>query len=332
MKENLFLLFLSLNSNLPLILKGKPGTSKNLSAQLISKTMKGKYSRNKFFQLFPEVELTYFQGSELTQPKDVENLFNIAEKKLLFLRDNNKKERLLISMILFDKMELAERSKSNPLKVLYSKLEFDGKKEGISFIGISNYSLDSSIINRALVLSVPDLDQNLEDLIKTSRSIVESICWKLRKNKIFEILARAYFNYKKELQIIKELVVYKKFLLSHNNRINGIESKIYGDNQENFHFIKELKEFKDLFMKENKIKKDFHGTRDLLSLIKGIAKEFGKLGDSDINNNDKILIIVNYIERNFGGIDYEIDIDLNVKMYDIIEDIKVIKKILEECD
>jgi hypothetical protein len=114
-------------------------------------------------------------------------------------------------MVLFDELGLAERSKKNPLKVLHSKLEYKEKRKGISFVGISNYSLDAAKINRALVLSVPDLDQRLDEIIETSNNIVESISEKLIKDPIFEILSNTYFYYKEELQFIKELVVYKKY-------------------------------------------------------------------------------------------------------------------------
>jgi len=82
LKENVFLLFVSLLTNIPLIIIGKPGCGKSLSAQLINKSMKGKYSNNKFFQLFPRIIQTYFQGSQSTQPDDVESLFERAGKKL----------------------------------------------------------------------------------------------------------------------------------------------------------------------------------------------------------------------------------------------------------
>ena len=120
-------------------------------------------------------------------------------------------------MILFDELGLAERSEYNPLKVLHSKLEYTGKEEDVSFVGISNYTLDAAKVNRALILSVPDLDQKLDDLIETSCNIVESISYKLKKDIIFEILSKTYFNYKKELQNIQELIVYKKFV-SENNK------------------------------------------------------------------------------------------------------------------
>ena len=75
-------------------------------------------------------------------------------------------------------MELAERAKSNPLKVLHTKLEYSFKEKGVSFVGINNYSLDAAKINRALVST--DLDLNIDDLIEISNNIVKSISDKLK--------------------------------------------------------------------------------------------------------------------------------------------------------
>ena len=61
-------------------------------------------------------------------------------------------------MILFDELGLAEKSESNPLKVLHSKLEYVGNEEGVSFFVISNYSLDAAKVNKAMNLSVPNLE------------------------------------------------------------------------------------------------------------------------------------------------------------------------------
>ena len=148
LRENIFLLFVSIITKIPLIIIGKPGTGKSLSAKIMKNSMEGKYSIEKFFQNLPEIIQTYFQGSESTNPEDVENLFKIAEEKLS-LKQNSTQEDI-ISMILFDELGLAEKSKKNPLKVLYSKLKYSGKKDGTSFIGISNYSLDASKLNKAL--------------------------------------------------------------------------------------------------------------------------------------------------------------------------------------
>ena len=60
LKENTFLLFLAVTTKIPLIIVGKPGTGKNLSAQLIYKSMRGKYSKNKFFQKIPSNNTNLF--------------------------------------------------------------------------------------------------------------------------------------------------------------------------------------------------------------------------------------------------------------------------------
>ena len=330
LKENTFLLFLAVITKIPLIIVGKPGTGKSLSAQLIYKSMRGIYSKDPFFRKFPKIIQTYFQGSESTLPEDVEKLFEIAGNKLQFyIKKGIEKEKLPISMILFDELGLAEKSKSNPLKVLHSKLEYAGKEEGVSFIGISNYSLDAAKVNRALNLSVPNLEDRVDQLIDTSKSIVKSISedWSnkedLSKNIIFEILPTAYYQYKNNLNFIRELTVLKQFYIK-----NKDSEKLKDLKLKQFSEIKNLKEFKNLLKKEKKIKVDFHGNRDLYNFIKGIAREIGRL--NVLEDNKVVSIIEQYIERNFGGIDYEIDIDLDLKLTDIEEKIKKVNEMLKE--
>ena len=123
-------------------------------------------------------------------------------------------------MLLFDELGLAERSKYNPLKVLHSYLELDGNKKGTSFIGISNWTLDAAKINRALTLSVPDLDTNLDDLKKTSISIAESINDTFGNRTIFnKILPNVYLHYKENLKLLKKLTAYKQFKLQEYKNI-----------------------------------------------------------------------------------------------------------------
>jgi hypothetical protein len=71
LKENVFLIFLSVITKIPLIIIGKPGTGKSLSAQLVYNSLKGKYSKEKFFRKFPRIIQTYYQGSESTTPEEV---------------------------------------------------------------------------------------------------------------------------------------------------------------------------------------------------------------------------------------------------------------------
>ena len=82
LKENVFLLFVSMVTKIPLIIIGKPGSSKSLSVQLVCKDMNGKYSKSEFFKKYPSIIQNYFQGSFSTTPEEVENIFQIAEGRL----------------------------------------------------------------------------------------------------------------------------------------------------------------------------------------------------------------------------------------------------------
>ena len=64
--------------------------------------------------------------------------------------------KYLYIWFLFDELGLVEKSPKNPLKVLHHKLEYDGKTEGLIFVGISNYTLDAAKVNRAFYLAMPN--------------------------------------------------------------------------------------------------------------------------------------------------------------------------------
>ncbi len=67
-------------------------------------------------------------------------------------------------VLVFDEIGLAELSRYNPLKVLHNKLEIENRN--IGFVGISNWRLDASKMNRALYLARPD--PNEDDLKSTA--------------------------------------------------------------------------------------------------------------------------------------------------------------------
>ena len=120
------------------------------------------------------------------------------------------------------------------------------------------------------------------------------------------------------MNFIKKLIVLKKFL-EKNKEFEG----------KNLNEIEAQQKYRDLFNKEKKIKKEFHGNRDFYYIIKGVAIEGSKL--NNISDESQIIpIIENYIERNFGGISNEIDIDFKNKCDDIKDDMKELKEILKE--
>ena len=105
-----------------------------------------------------------YQGSLTSTSKGVLNIFKKARDIIRGTKNSNKSENKdsIISMIYFDEMGLAEIAKSNPLKVIHSQLEYDENADKVAFIGISNWVLDASKMNRGIYLSIPESD--LEDL------------------------------------------------------------------------------------------------------------------------------------------------------------------------
>ena len=148
LKDNIFSLFVAINNKVPIFIVGKPGCSKSLSVQLINKAMKGNSSNSPLFKKLPKIILNSYQGSMGSTSEGVLKVFKIARSKIKNLKEEDKKNN--ISMIFFDEMGLAEHSPNNPLKVIHAELEYDlneGDKK-VAFVGISNWSLDASKMNR----------------------------------------------------------------------------------------------------------------------------------------------------------------------------------------
>jgi hypothetical protein len=197
--ENVFSIFSAINTKIPIFIVGKPGCSKSLSVQLINKSMKGKSSNNDLFKELPNL-LTYsFQGSLSSTSEGVIAVFKKANESIDNLKEQIKDN---IVMIFFDEMGLAEYSPNNPLKVIHSKLEYDEiePNKKVAFVGISNWALDASKMNRGIHISISD--QNQEDNIQTALAIADSYDQTLRidYNQFFSNLALIYYQYKQYLK------------------------------------------------------------------------------------------------------------------------------------
>ena len=196
--ENIFTLFFCINCKIPVFICGKPGCSKSLSVQLLYKAMRGDSSDDDFFKKIPRLFMNSYQGSLTSTSKGVLNIFKKARDVIRGSKNNDNKDSI-ISMIYFDEMGLAEIAKSNPLKVIHSQLEYDENKDKVAFVGISNWALDASKMNRGIYLSIPESD--LEDLQLTAITIAESYGDKLKRfNDLFNNLAEAYYKYKNYLK------------------------------------------------------------------------------------------------------------------------------------
>ena len=128
--------------------------------------------------------------------------FARARAPLIKLEKENKKQNIL-SIIFFCEMRLVEHSPNNPLKAIYSELEYEQNKYKIAIVGISNWKLDVSKMDKDLYLSVPYPDN--EDLIDSSTAFVRSVDSSLANNynELFIALAKFYYGYIEKLKTSK---------------------------------------------------------------------------------------------------------------------------------
>ncbi|OUM66041.1 hypothetical protein PIROE2DRAFT_6839 [Piromyces sp. E2] len=263
--ENLFALFVCLNTKIPLFIIGKPGCSKSLSAQLIFKSMNGKDSTSEFFKYFPKVYTKSYQGSLESNSKGILKVF----KKARDLLDNDNSEEEKVNEIIS--------------AVLHSELEYDNYERKIAFIGISNWTLDASKMNRGIYISIPEPDE--EDLCKTAISIAESYGIDNNNNPDYadylKKLAYTYNDYRIELKVNPQK--FEKNLNINDKKYNKYKSII----------------------------KEFHGTRDFYFLIKTVSKSI--IEQNFPNYKYKIKKIINEsIEKNFNGLENSISIFKNI--------------------
>ena len=293
--DNLFSLFVCINNKIPLFICGKAGCSKTLSFSLLYQAMKGTHSNSPLLQKYPTLYLNSYQGSLTSSSKEIQTIFERAKKivKQKSKRDNNKND--YISLILFDEMGLAEISPLNPLKVIHSEL--DGNQE-IGFVGISNWTLDASKMNRGIHLSIPEPDLN--DLLLTSITIAKGIYEEIGNiepyKNIIENLTKSYFDYKQYL-----LKKYESNYDFHGARdfyyLIKIASRLIKDNSDN-------KSLESIAMES--IERNFGGLElnkednNIWNSTKKFKEIFNKYQNNNIENINKYDIF-NCIKNNITG-------------------------------
>ena len=258
--DNIFSLFVAINNKVPIFIVGKPGCSKSLSVQLINKSMKGASSSRDLFKDLPKIILNSYQGSMSSTSQGVKNVFKKARRALKRLK-NKEDRKNNISMIYFDEMGLAEHSPNNPLKVIHAELEYDLNKgsKKVAFVGISNWALDASKMNRGMFLSIPEPCER--DTKETAFTIGMSYDDNMAKQykSFFEMLGLTYFKYKN--------------FLKEKEKINQDGKEDFHGNRDFYHLIKNsasniLKIFR----------KQLIGTNDLQEIaVKSVERNFGGL-------------------------------------------------------
>jgi hypothetical protein len=203
LRENIFVLLACIVNRIPVVLCGKPGCSKTSAVQIVISNLNGKKSNNPYFRTLPELITVSYQGSQSCTSSSIEKVFERAGKY-----QKAQSEAPLLPVIVFDEIGLAELSPRNPLKVLHAELEVETCQYG--FVGISNWRLDASKMNRVLYISCPDPD--LDDLKITAKSIADDMIFEqpaIRNlNLILDGLAEAYYELFDFLNIQQENKYY----------------------------------------------------------------------------------------------------------------------------
>lgn len=153
---------------------------------ILSSNLNGKASANFFLRSLPAVEVFSYQCSPLSKSEGLQHTFEAAHN----YKKNSAPDTIVV--VLLNEIGLLEQSPYHPLKVLHKELD---QELDIAIVGLSNWSLDPSIINKAVYLSRPPPSE--PDLKETVRGIVSSI----HLHSTLSSLARAYLQVYKTQEI-----------------------------------------------------------------------------------------------------------------------------------
>ena len=288
LKENLFSSFFCIVNKIPLIICGKPGRSKTLSIQIIGTSMKGKEASKSYIcKKFGELYIQKIQGALNTTSKEIKDTFENARKL-------QAKYPSKIILVLMDEMGLAEISNNNPLKVTHYELENEENK--VAFIGISNWGLDASKMNRVIYIIGQEPDEN--DIILTSKEIVRSyeLNSKFKKNyyemyqMAFDNLAKAYYSFIQNKKIENNNTTFfhgsrdfysliKTTTIDFIKNLDIIEGFVFNRNKKN-------DKINEICLKN--IERNFGGLTDSINNFKSIFYELftGQKETQFFNNNN----------------------------------------------
>ncbi len=119
LKENVWMMAICIDLQIPLFVVGKPGSSKSLAKTLISNAMKGDMQESsKLFRHLKEIHIISFQCSPLSTAKGILSTFRQCQK-FQQKRDLTR----FTAVCVLDEIGLAEDSPEMPLKTLHPLLE-----------------------------------------------------------------------------------------------------------------------------------------------------------------------------------------------------------------
>ena len=250
LRLNLFICFIGILTRISVFLVGPPGCSKTLCFNLLKNEMKGYHSKSKFWQQYPQLFVTSYQGSLTSTSKGIIDAFKDAEKKLKDyiskeqknkandkkIDEQSKKDKGIIVCVFIDEIGLCEISPYNPLKALHTYLELDyknqNKEEKLAFVGISNWKLDAAKMNRGIYLNVINPISDYTQMKDTALQItnVYDKTFSVNYSELIEKLAKAVFNYNIYLKQISAEQIHFHGARDFYNLIKTVTKKILEKN------------------------------------------------------------------------------------------------------
>ncbi|CAB9513447.1 protein ligase RNF213 [Seminavis robusta] len=153
LKENLFVTLVCTLSCVPLLMVGRPGSSKTLSVNMLADNATGEDSSSPFYRALSRLSLFHYQCSKETSSREIAAIFRKASQRQEKLDPS--KQRCVVFM---DEAGLPEEDRES-LKVLHYLLESCAQKAAVGFVAIANHILDAAKSNRCAVLLRPEPDE-----------------------------------------------------------------------------------------------------------------------------------------------------------------------------
>ncbi|CAB4467000.1 unnamed protein product [Rhizophagus irregularis] len=194
--ENVLVMIVCILTKIPCFIIGATGSSKSLAVRLIIQNLQGVDSNDEYFRSLLQVYLIPHQGSSSSTSEGIHKVFEKAAN----YQKTSSDEFPILSVVLLDRVGLAETSLFNPLKVLHSLLEpsYPNTEPAVSCVAISNWRLDTSKSSRALLVQRPKFELN--DLTETaSRLLIKNENSPIKKASL-QLLAQSYLNYEQRGQ------------------------------------------------------------------------------------------------------------------------------------
>ena len=155
--SDIFILFVCINTKTPIILKGKAEIRQSLIVQLVNQSIRRDIEKNSLFITFPRIIITSLKCSKDTTYEEAKSVFKKAKKIIKTAKQNSIN---IISLVLFQEINLLENSPNSPLKAINEELEINQNKnkvnEKFAFIGMSREDLIRNKIDKCFIFPIDD--------------------------------------------------------------------------------------------------------------------------------------------------------------------------------